>query len=363
MTDPVSSQTLPSAPDATRGSSPAGGPAKNPAPNGERRGIPQFAWPILALATILIIVGIIEPAFFSIRIVEGRLYGSLIDIVYRGTPIMLIALGMAVVIGTRGIDLSVGSIVAIASAVMAHYVHEGMNPALVIAISVAAGLACGLWNGFLVSALGIQPIIATLILMVAGRGMALMINGGRIPTFRSDFFSFISNGSIWVIPTRLFVVVGVALILWAVLRRTAYGLFVESVGANPSAARLTGIATRSVTLGAYGIAGMCAALAGLIITGDTRSSDAVNVGMWSELDAILAVVLGGGSLNGGRIYLGTTLIGVLIIQSLTTSILMTGVPPEYNLVVKAVVILFVLLVQAPAARAYFSILFSRRTSK
>lgn len=358
MTDPVSQTLTPaptSAPDDGRS-------APRPAEK-QRRGVPQFVWPILALVTILVIVGLISPTFFSIRIVEGRLYGSLIDIVYRGTPIMLIALGMAVVIGTRGIDLSVGSVVAIASAVMAHYVHEGMNPALVIAISVAAGLACGLWNGFLVAALGIQPIIATLILMVAGRGMALMINGGRIPTFRSDFFTFLSTGSIWVIPTRLFLVVAMALILWAVLRRTAYGLFVEAVGANPSAARLTGIGTRAVTLGAYGIAGMCAALAGIIITGDTRSSDAVNVGMWSELDAILAVVLGGASLNGGRIYLGTTLIGVLIIQSLTTSILMTGVPPEYNLVVKAVVILVVLLLQAPAVRAYLSILFSRRAAK
>ncbi len=319
-------------------------------PPREKKSLPSFVWPLMALATILVIVGLIEPAFFSIRIVEGRLYGSLVDIVYRGTPIMLIALGMAVVIGTSGIDLSVGSVVAIASAVMAHYIHEGWDPASVIAISLAAGLACGLWNGFLVAALGIQPIIATLILMVAGRGMALMINGGRIPTFRSDFFSFVSSGSIWIIPTRLFLVVGVALILWALLRRTAFGLFVEAVGANPSAARLTGIATRTVTLGAYGIAGVCAALAGLVITGDTRSSDAVNVGMWSELDAILAVVLGGASLSGGRIYLATTLLGVLIIQSLTTSILMTGLPPEYNLVVKAVVILAVLLIQAPKLR-------------
>jgi simple sugar transport system permease protein len=352
MTDPVSPEI------------PAGLPDVPPAPPPvTRRGPPAFVWPLAALATILIVVGLIEPAFFSVRIVEGRLYGSLIDIVYRGTPVMLIALGMAVVIGTRGIDLSVGAVVAIASAVMAYAIHEGLNPALVIAVTVAAGLACGLWNGLLVAALGIQPIIATLILMVAGRGIAQLINGGRIPTFRSDFFSFISTGSIWVIPTRLFLVVFVAVVLWAVLRRTAYGLFVEAVGANPSAARLTGIATRSVTCGAYGIAGLCAALAGMVITGDTRSSDAVNVGLWSELDAILAVVLGGASLNGGRIFLGTTLIGVMIIQSLTTSILMTGVPPEYNLVVKAVVILIVLLIQAPAVRAYFSILFSRRAAK
>ncbi|TBW38750.1 ABC transporter permease [Siculibacillus lacustris] len=315
-----------------------------------RRPLPAVVWPLVALAAILVVDGFISPSFFSIRLVEGRLYGSLIDIVYRGTPIALLALGMAIVIGAKGIDLSVGSVVAIAGAVMAHFIHLGFDPAVVVAATLAVGLLCGLWNGFLVAVLSIQPIIATLILMVAGRGIALMINGGRIPTFRSDFFSALSTGRIWVIPSRLFLVALVFLVLWAVLRRTAFGLFVEAVGGNASAARLAGIGTRMVTLATYGISGVCAALAGIIITGDTRSSDAVTAGMWSELDAILAVVLGGASLNGGRIFLATTLVGVLIIQSLTTSILMSGLPPEFNLVVKAVVILAVLLVQAPKVR-------------
>lgn len=348
-------------PTPSHDTKPAAPPAAPPgAARRERRAVPAAVWPLLALAAILVVDWFISPSFFSIRLVEGRLYGSTIDVLYRGTPIALVALGMAVVIGARGIDLSVGSVIAIAGAVMAHFIHAGVDPWLVIAATLGVGLLCGLWNGFLVAVLGIQPIIATLILMVAGRGIAQMINGGRIPTFRSEFFAALSTGRVWVIPSRLFLVAGIVFVLWLLLRRTAYGLFVEAVGANAPAARLAGVGTRAVTLGAYAICGVTAALAGVVITGDVRASDAVTAGLWSELDAILAVVLGGASLNGGRIFLATTLVGVLIIQSLTTSILMSGLPPEYNLVVKAVVILAVLLLQAPALRAELRRLVARR---
>jgi simple sugar transport system permease protein len=329
----------------------------------DKRSLPAAFWPLVALAIILIVDLIISPSFFSIRIVEGRLYGSLIDILYRGVPPALIAMGMAIVIGSRGIDLSVGAVVALGSAVMAAFIHGEFSPVVVILATVGIGLVCGLWNGTLVAVLGIQPIIATLILMVAGRGFALMVNGGRIPTFRSDFFEFVSTGSIWVIPTRLFLVLIVLVVLFVLLRKTAFGLFVETVGSNTPAARLSGIGTRVVTLAAYGICGATAALAGMVITGDTRSSDAVYAGVDSELDAILAVVLGGGSLNGGRIYLGTTLVGVLIIQALTTSILMSGMPPEYNKLVKAIVVLAVLLIQAPKFRSKIAVLFGAGKGK
>ncbi|WP_237154249.1 ABC transporter permease [Oryzibacter oryziterrae] len=328
-----------------------------------KRSLPTIVWPLLALAVMLVIDGIINPSFFSIRLVEGRLYGSLIDILYRGTPIALIAMGMAIVIGSRGIDLSVGSVVAISGAVMAHYIHADWNPWLIVLVTLGMGAFCGLWNGALVSLLGIQPIIATLILMVAGRGFALMINGPGIPTFRSEFFESLSTGQFLTIPTRLYLVVLVFVILWALLRKTAFGLFVEAVGSNASASRLAGVGTRVITIAAYAIIGVCSATAGIIITGDVRASDAVTSGLYTELDAILAVVLGGASLNGGRIYLANTLVGVLIIQSLTTSILMSGLPPEYNLVVKAIVILVVLLVQAPKLRSSIAVLFGSRGGK
>ena len=162
-------------------------------------------WPIFALALIFIVDGVVSPGFFSIRIVQGRLFGSLIDVLYRGTPTALVALGMAVVIGTKGIDLSVGAVVAIVGAVMTNLIHRDMSPPLVLALTLGAGLLCGLWNGFLVAILDIQPIIATLILMVAGRGIALLIDEGLIVTFRSDFFSAISTGEFLTVPSRIIV--------------------------------------------------------------------------------------------------------------------------------------------------------------
>jgi ribose/xylose/arabinose/galactoside ABC-type transport system permease subunit len=326
---------------------------KAPAPSGWRLG--ELAgrrelWPFVALALILLVDSIISPGFFSVRIVEGRLYGSLIDVLYRGTPTALVALGMAVVIGTKGIDLSVGAVIAICGAVMTDLIHRGMAPPVTLALTLGTGLACGVWNAFLVAVLDIQPIIATLILMVAGRGIAQMIDTGMIITFRSEFFSAISTGQLLTIPSRLIVAAGTFALLWLLLRRTALGVFIEAVGSNPAASNLVGIEARLIKFFAYAISGLCSAVAGVLITADVRGSDANNAGLWIELDAILAVVLGGGSLAGGRFYLGLTLVGVLIIQSLTTSILVSGLPPEYNLIVKAAVVLVVLLLQSRRVR-------------
>jgi simple sugar transport system permease protein len=317
-------------------------------------------WPLVALGVILAVDAFISPGFFSIRIVEGRFYGSLIDILYRGTPTALVALGMAIVIGARGIDLSVGAVIAIAGAVMTELIHDGMSAPAVLLITLLVSLVCGLWNGVLVAILDIQPIIATLILMVAGRGVAQMIDAGTIVTFRSEFFSAISTGRLGPVPSRILVACAVYALTWAALRRTALGLFIESVGANAEAARLTGIDAKFVTIATYAISGIAAGIAGVLITSDIRGSDANNAGLWMELDAILAVVLGGGSLNGGRVYIFNTLIGVLIIQSLTTSILVSGLPPEYNLIVKAIVVFLCLLLQARPAREAVSALFRTR---
>jgi galactofuranose transport system permease protein len=307
-------------------------------------------WPLLALALILLVDAVISPGFFSVRIVEGGLYGSLIDVLYRGTPTALVALGMAVVIGTKGIDLSVGAVIAIVGAVMTDLIHRDLAAPAVLALTLATGLLCGLWNGFLVAILDIQPIIATLILMVAGRGIAQMIDTGMIITFRNEFFSAISTGQILTVPSRIVVAIGTFLALWLLLRRTALGLFIEAVGGNAAAANLAGIEAKAVKIGAYMLSGLCSGIAGVLICADVRGSDANNAGLFIELDAILAVVIGGASLSGGRVYLGLTVIGVLVIQSLTTSILVSGMPPQYNLVVKAIVVLFVLLLQARSVR-------------
>ncbi len=320
-------------------------------------------WPLMALVVILIIDGFVAPGFFTIRIVEGRLFGSLIDVLYRAVPPALIALGMAVVIGSKGIDLSVGSIVAVVGAVIAWRIKAGDPHFVILLTALAVGLLCGAWNGFLVAILDIQPIIATLILMVSGRGIGLMINliyGGTDPSFESELLQGLSVGSFGLVPTRLILFIGILAVLWLLIRRTALGLFIESVGGNPAAANLAGVNARLITFSAYLISGFCTAWAGIILTADVHTSDPVSVALFSELDAILAVVIGGGSLAGGRIFLGMTLLGALIIQALVTSILMSGLPPEYNLLVKAVVVLFVLLLQSKNFRSAVFSMFRRR---
>jgi len=244
--------------------------------------------------------------------------------------------------------------------VMTNLIHRDMAPPLVLALTLGTGLLCGLWNGFLVAILDIQPIIATLILMVAVRGIALLIDEGLIVTFRSDFFSAISTGQFLTVPSRIIVAAGTFLALWLLLRRTALGLFIESVGGNAAAADLAGINAKLVKIGAYMLSGLCSGIAGVLICGDIRGSDSNNAGLFVELDAILAVVIGGGSLAGGRFYLGLSVVGVLIIQGLTTSILVSGLPPEYNMVVKGVVVLIVLLLQSSRVRGAILGAFGRR---
>ena len=313
----------------------------------------RAVWPVLALVLILIVAGSVSPNFFEIRIVEGRLFGNLIDILYRAVPTALVALGMAVVIGTRGIDLSVGSIIAIVGAVIVWRIKMGDPHITILFSALAAGILCGMWNGFLVSALRIQPIIATLI---------NQLYGGTDPSFESALLQWMSTGSIWLIPTRLILAAGIFLALWLLIRRTALGLFIESVGGNAAASNLAGVKAGLIIFVAYVLSGLLSAWAGVIMTADTHTSDPVSVALYIELDAILAVVIGGGSLAGGRIYLGMTVIGALVIQALTTATLISGLPPEYNLIIKALVVLSVLFLQSANARKAIGSLVSRRAS-
>ena len=180
--------------------------------------------------------------------------------------------------------------------------------------------------------------------------MINLLYGGTDPSFTSPLLQGFSVGHIGLMPTRRLVGLAIFIALWALLRRTALGLMLEAVGGNARAATLAGVEARLVVYAAYLVSGFCAAAAGVILTADTHTSDPVSVGLYIELDAILAVVIGGGSLAGGRIYLGTTILGALVIQTLTTSILTSGVPPEYNLVVKAFVVVMVLLLQSDNMR-------------
>lgn len=308
-------------------------------------------WPVAGLLVLLLTNVLIAPEFFSIEIKDGRLYGSLIDVLNRAAPVALLAIGMALVVATGGVDLSVGSVMAIAGAVSAGLIVSGVDSVfLVIGGGLLAGLVAGFVNGFLVGYFGIQPIVATLILMVAGRGVAQLINSGQIVTFHHEGFEFLGVGYLFGLPFPIILVIITFVLVQLLMRRTALGLFVEGVGANASASHYIGINDKLIKLMVYCLSGLCAALAGMIAAADIGGSDANNAGLWLELDAILAVVIGGASLMGGRFSLFLSIIGALIIQALTITIILSGVPPRFNLLIKAAAIIVILLLQSPEFR-------------
>jgi simple sugar transport system permease protein len=293
-----------------------------------------------------------RPAFLRIGIQDGRLVGIPIDILNRASPVMLLSIGMTLVLATGGVDLSVGAVMAIAGSVAAILLQTTHLPfAAVVAAALLATLLAGLWNGLLVAFLDLQPIVATLILMVAGRGIAQLLTAGQIPTVENPCFTFIGNGPLLALPFTLTLVLVTFLATALLTRRTSLGLFIESVGNNATASRYAGVNSRLVKLLVYVFSGLCAGLAGLIVASNIKAADANNAGLYLELDAILAVVIGGTSLNGGRFSLLGSLIGALIIQSVTTTILVSSrIPPEANLVVKSIVVLAVCLLQSDTFR-------------
>jgi simple sugar transport system permease protein len=317
----------------------------------------RLFWPVTALIVLLVINVPFTPGFFEIHLKNGHLYGSLVSIVLFGSPLILVAIGMTLVIATGGIDLSVGAVVAISGALACLVVSKQADQNSVsgvllgFALALAVALVCGAWNGLLVARLGIQPIIATLILMVAGRGIAQLITSGQIITVNSDSYSLIGGGYWLTLPFSIFVVAVVVALSMVFTRRTALGLLVEAVGGNAEASRLVGIRARRIKVMVYVFCGLCAGIAGLMISSNVSAADGNNAGLWIELDAILAVVIGGTSLTGGRFHLGGTVVGALIIQTLTTTIYTIGVPTQTNLVFKAVVVIIVCLMQSPVFRA------------
>ena len=311
----------------------------------------RLLWPLLALVALLLFdLVYIGPGFFSVSVRDGNLYGSLVDILDRASPVLLLSIGMTLVIATGGVDLSVGAVMAMACAVAAQIVVAGRGPAPAFAAALALALVAGAWNGMLVSLLGIQPIVATLILMVAGRGIAHLITGGQIIPFADPAYRFLGNGFLFGVPFSLTIVAVMLLATGLLVRKTAAGLFIEAVGGNATASRYAGVNSTAVTWGVYVFSGFCAGIAGLISAADIQAADPNNVGLYLELDAILAVVIGGTALTGGRFSLPGAVLGALVIQTLTTTILQMGVKAEWNLVVKALVVVVVCLLQSEGLR-------------
>lgn len=326
----------------------------------------RLAWPVVVLLALLLSNVFFSSNFFSIRVIDGHLYGNLIDIARFGAPLLLVALGMTLVIATGGIDLSVGSVVAISGAIaclrISKLEDQGSVSGVLLAMALAlvVSVVLGLCNGVLVAVIGIQPIIATLILMVGGRGLAQLITDGQIITVNSPPYKKIGGGYWLTLPASIIVAIAMIVAVAMVCRRTALGMFVESVGGNAEASRLAGLRAHSLKILVYAFSGLCAGIAGLMISSNTSGADGNNAGLWIELDAILAVVIGGTALIGGRFFLAGTVLGALIIQTLTTTIYAIGIPGETSLLFKALVVTAVCLAQSESFRAK---VFRRRRHK
>jgi ribose/xylose/arabinose/galactoside ABC-type transport system permease subunit len=326
----------------------------------------NIMWALVALAALLIFNLFFTPHFLHVEIREGHLYGNVIDILKNGAPIMLLAIGMTLVIATHGIDISVGSVVAVSAGAVAILIGGDLagHPKFPILVAMlAALLVCtlaGMWNGMLVSRIGMQPIIATLILFVAGRGIAMLFTNSMQIWLYAKPFALLGQGYVLGLPFDVYIVAFVLLMTYLFTRRTAAGMFIEAVGINPTAARFAGINSRNIIFWVYTFSGLCAGIAGLIVCSTVMNADGNNAGRLFELDAILAVVLGGTSLNGGKFYLMGSIIGALIIQTLTVTIYAFGVPSDVAPVVKALVVWTFCLLQSPKFRLKIAQVFIRR---
>jgi simple sugar transport system permease protein len=233
---------------------------------------------------------------------------------------------------------------------------------LIILADLAAGTLCGLWNGLLVAKAKIQPMVATLILMVAGRGIAQLITNGQIMTIYYTPYFWFGNGFFLGLPVSVYIVAVVFIIAWVVIRKTSIGMFVESVGINPKSSHYSGINDENIKLFAYTFCGFCGAVAGLILSSYVKSADANNIGLNYELDAILAVVIGGTLMAGGRFSLMASVVGAMVIWAFTLTMYTIGVPADALKAAKAVLVLVVVLLYSDQVRSLLN-RFSERKGK
>lgn len=273
--------------------------------------------------------------------------------------IVIVAVGMTLVIGTGGIDLSVGSLMAISGALAPMIFLGKIVPIDNITLAVAAAMIVavivaglfGLFNGWLIARFKIQPIVATLVLFIAGRGIAQVMTNGNLQTFRVPQFQFIGLGRIFGIPVQVVLMMIIVIIAAWVLKRTVFGRQIIAIGGNERAAELSGIAVSKVKLIVYAVSGLCAGIAGLVVIAINSSSDANLVGLGMELDAIAAVAVGGTLLSGGKATIIGTLLGAMTIQLVRYTLLSNGVPDAAALVVKAGIIVLAVWIQQQGRHA------------
>ena len=304
--------------------------------------------------------------FFKLEIKEGALYGRIIDILNRGSEAAILAIGMTLVVSSSaGTDISVGSVMSLAGSLCCMllagfgvtHVRDVSELQMPIFVGVIAGIAvaglCGLFNGFLVAKEKIQPMVATLIFFTAGRAIGLLLTNNKMVYIHLDQCK-VFGGKLWLFPTPTVIAAICILIMAIILKTTSMGMYVQSVGINPKASRIAGINSAAIILICYVICGLFAGVAGIVATSRIYSADSNNIGLNLELDAILAVALGGNSLGGGRFNLAGSIIGAYTIQAITTTMYALGVAKAQAPVYKAIIVILIVVVQSPVIKAYFA---------
>jgi Ribose/xylose/arabinose/galactoside ABC-type transport systems, permease components len=317
-------------------------------------------WGIVGILILLVINTVKDPGYLSIGVnpATGLLTGNVLDILRVSAPIIMIALGMTFVIATEGIDLSVGSMMAVGGAVAMQTLSSLREPASVSAMLIAIGLAIllavvlGALNGVLVALVGLQPFISTLVMMLAGRGIARVITGGQNTNATNEPFRQLANGQIAGLPTSFVIALVIVVLVALVMRRTALGLMIESIGINPHASRLAGIRPRPILIAVYVLSAALAAIGGLFSVSEVMTVSVSGTGNLMELDAILAVVIGGTSLAGGKFSILGSTVGALLIATLNKTVLFLGVPAAATPAFKAVVIIVLVLIQSERLRSF-----------
>ncbi len=323
----------------------------NTVQNAPKSSGPKFDWSVVsrhggvfALIAILLFNVLITPNFLHPQ--------TLFVNISQVATIAIVAVGMTLVIATGGIDLSVGAIMALSGA-LAPLIFTSpfaeANPELGLALSIIVpiivALACGVFNGALVSLLNVQPIVATLIFFISGRGIALVLTNGNLQTFTNPAFSYLGTGKILGFPFQGYLVVIIAICVWWVMSYTVFGRQLLAVGGNERAAELSGVPVKRVKIGAYVICAGLSGLAGLIVVAINSASDAARIGNLMELDAIAAAVVGGTLLQGGKAPIFGAILGAVIIQLVKYTLLANGVADEVALIAKAGIIVLAVYVQ------------------
>ncbi|MFJ7103727.1 ABC transporter permease [Streptomyces albogriseolus] len=279
------------------------------------------------VALLLVVNVVITPHFLSAENFRTQ--------AVQVAPVIIVALGMALVIGTEGVDLSVGAVMALAASVTALYLGYGLVSALLVVALFAAG--AGLANGALVALVGVQPIVATLALMVGGRGLALVLLP-QLEDLRNPQLASLGSGDVLGIPYLILIAAVLALLVAFVVRRTTFGRQLLAIGDSRPAAQLAGLPVRRVLIVVYVVSALLAAVAGVLATARLQASDPTSLGNLMELSAITAVVVGGTPLTGGRVNIAGTVAGAVLIQLLTATLIKHDLPPSWTQIAQAVVI-------------------------